>query len=112
MKAYNILEQAVRLAGGTVPDELLRKTGVSIINTVLTDLKEENIESLTDELSFSESGYFTVLTAGAAMMIAVLWGDDSGAAKFSEVYNSSRKKLLGRVSRVRPTVFGGGENEV
>lgn len=112
MKAYNLLEQAVLLAGGTTPDELVKKTGVSILNTVLTDIGAENINSLADEITFSHNGYFTVLVSGAAMMIAVLWGDDAGIAKLSEIYNSSRKKLLSHISKVRPTLFGGDRNEV
>ncbi len=112
MKAYNILEQAVLLAGGTTPDELIKKTGVSIINTILTDLGKENISSLCDEISYPHSGFFTVLTSGIAMMLAILWGDDTGTSKLSEVYNSSRQKLLARISRVKPVLFGGGENEV
>lgn len=112
MKAYNLLEQAVLLAGGTLPDELLKKTGVSIINTVLTDLERENIASLSDELPSSDVGFLTTLTAGVAMTLAVLWGDDTGASGLSEVYNSARVRLLARISRVKPVLFGGGEYEI
>ncbi len=112
MKAYNILEQAVLLAGGTVPDELIKKTGVSIINTLLTDLEKESITALADEISFPHIGFFTALTAGAAMMISVLWGDDEGAARMSEVYNGTKKQLLGKISKVKPVLFGGGDNEI
>ncbi len=112
MKAYNILEQAVLLAGGTAPDELLKKTGVSIINTILTDLKEKPISSLADELSFSHQGYFTVIICGVAMMLSVMWGDDAGSARLCEVYNSSRSRLLAAISRIKPTMFGGDGNEV
>ena len=112
MKAYNLLEQAVLLAGGTTPDELIKKTGVSIINTLLTDLGRESISSLSDEISSPHIGFFTTLTSGIAMMLAILWGDDEGASTLSEVYNSSRRRLLGKISRVKPTLFGGGDNEI
>ena len=111
MKAINILEQAVLLAGGTTPDETLKKAAVSIINTVLTDLGEKNIGSLADDMSFSSLGMLTVLTSGVAMLLAILWGDDEGAARLSDLYNSSRRQALGKISKVRTTLFGGEQNE-
>lgn len=111
MKAFDLLEQAVLLAGGTTPDELLRKTGVSIINTVLTDLSVAPITTLGDELNFSHQGYFTVAMSGVAMLLSVMWGDDAGASSFCEVYNSSRSRLLKKISERKATHFGGDGNE-
>ena len=111
MKAFDLLEQAVLLAGGTTPDELLRKTGVSIINTILTDLSVAPITALGDELDFSHQGYFTVAMSGVAMLLSVMWGDDAGASSFCEVYNSSRSRLLKKISERKATHFGGDCNE-
>ena len=111
MKAFDLLEQAVLLAGGTTPDELLRKTGVSIINTILTDLSMAPITTLGDELDFSHQGYFTVAMSGVAMLLSVMWGDDAGVSSFCEVYNSSRSRLLKKISARKATHFGGDGNE-
>ncbi len=111
MKAFDLLEQAVLLTGGTTPDGLLRKTGVSIINTILTDLSVAPITTLGDELDFSHQGYFTVAMSGVAMLLSVMWGDDAGASSFCEVYNSSRSRLLKKISERKATHFGGAGNE-
>lgn len=107
MKAYDILDQASKLSCGTAPDELIKKAGVGLINTILSDLNTPPITSLSDEITFSHIGGCTVLTSGVAMLICILLGDDAGLAAMTEIYNSSRHKLLSHISKIRNTAFGG-----
>ena len=110
MKAYDILEQASLLSGGTAPDETLKKAGVGLINTILNDLSKKPILSLSEDITFSHIGGCSVLISGVAMLICLLQGDDAGLAGFNEVYNSGRKKLIGSVSKIKNTIFGGGQS--
>ncbi len=107
MKAYSILEDAVALIG-TPLDEGIKRSGVGVINTVLLDLKLPTVCSLTDEIS-AESGVFTVIACGVAMLLAVYLGDDAALSSLNEVYSSARKGLLRGVVRVKSTAFGGDE---
>ena len=107
MKAYNIFTEASALAGETAPDELLKKAGVGILNTILEDLNKEPIASLSDQIDFTKSGEYTLLVNGAAMLICLYLGDDAGLTVMNELYSSARKRLFGNIGKVKNTVFGG-----
>ncbi len=107
MKAYDILEQAARLATGAPPDPLISKAGVGLVNTVLSDLGHEAIELLSDEVCFSHLGGTTVTISGVAMLICILLGDDVGVSAMNELYQSSRSRLLKHTSKIKNTAFGG-----
>lgn len=109
MKAYDVLEQASLLASGTAPDESLKKAGVGFINTILVDLYAKPIQSLSDDILFDRTGGCTVVMNGVAMLICLFQGDDAGLSGFNEVYNNGRKRIIGSVSKVKNTVFGGEE---
>lgn len=108
MKASRLLEQASIMATGEAPDELMKKAGVGFINTVLSDLSKTSVLALSEELLLTavEEG---AAVSGVAMLICTYLGDDSGLSVMSEIYNSFRKRLLGRVGSVKDTLFGGVE---
>ncbi len=112
MKAYDVLEQASLLVSGTAPDESLKKAGVGLVNTILNDLSKKPIVSLSEDVSFSHIGGCTVLISGVAMLISLLQGDDASLSGFNEIYNSGRKRLVGNVSKIKNTLFGGGSLEI
>lgn len=107
MKAFDILEQASLLAGGTAPDESLKAAGISLINTVLCDLGTKPVRSLADEPLLPSADCTTALINGVSMLICSLQGDDAGLACFNEMYLTHKKKLLCGVRSVRNTLFGG-----
>ena len=107
MKAYNIFTEACALAGEPTPDELLKKAGVGIINTILDDLKKSPISSLSDEVEFSAPGEYTLLVNGTAMLICLYLGDYAGLSVMNELYSSARKRLFGNIGSIKNSVFGG-----
>ncbi len=107
MKAIDFLEQASLICRGAAPDEMLKASGVSLINTILADLNESPVKTLSSELYFSEQGRSSCLTNGLCMLICLLDGDDFGLSSFSELYNSTRKKSFGSVGKIRSALFGG-----
>lgn len=106
MKAYNIFTEACSLAGEMTPDESLKKAGVGIINTILEDLNENTVCSLSDEVEFSKTGEYTLLINGVAMLICLYLGDDAGLSVMNELYSSARKRLFGNIGSIKNTVFG------
>ena len=107
MKAFNIFSEAASLAGEGAPDELLKKAGVGLINTILEDIKRPPISSLTDDIEFSRPSEYTVLLNGVAMLICLYLGDDAGVSVMNELYSSARKRLFGNIGKIKNTVFGG-----
>ncbi|MBO7217769.1 MAG: hypothetical protein J6V50_03625 [Clostridia bacterium] len=107
MKAINLFSDAAILAGESSPDELLKKAGVGLINTILTDLKKPPISSLTDEIEFSRPTEYTAISNGVAMLICLYLGDDAGIAVMSELYINAKKRLLKNTGNIKNTVFGG-----
>ena len=109
MKAINILEQASLIVSGSSADENLKKSGVGLINTILEDLSISPITALTDDIAIRETGILSALINGVGMLICLILGDDSGLSSMSEIYNSKRSQLRGNITKVRETIFGGGE---
>lgn len=111
MKAYEILEEASLLATGAPSLPLVKKTGVGLINTVLCDSGFEAICALSDELSFKTARDSASVAKGIAALICLLLGDDTAAASWRNVYESSKNGLKRHISRVKNTAFGGGDIE-
>lgn len=108
MKAIDYLEQASLICRGTAPDEMLKASGVSLINTILCDLKEAPIKALSSEVCLSVQELSACLINGLCMLICILDGDDAGISSFSELYNATRKKGLKGISKIKLALFGGG----
>ncbi len=111
MKAYDILEQAARMATGSPPDPLISKAGAGLINMVLYDMGLKGINFLSDEVSFSHPGEKTVATGGVAMLICTLLGDDAGTASWRAIFEGAKNRTKHNITRIKNTAFGGGAGE-